>query len=95
MQGYGNNFLDTLDDTKLFANSLNLTISDVVSELTNKIRNMGNELSKMYIIIIDTFGNLFSIFTVIFYMGQGGIITAETVFTKNLTGTLIQMASGG
>ena len=89
----GNNFLDTLNDTKLFANSLNLSISTVVTELTNKIKNMGNELSKMYIIIIDTFGNLFSIFTVIFYMVQGGIITAETVFTKNLSGALIQAAS--
>ena len=89
----GNNFLDTLNDTKLFGNSLNLSISTVVTELTNKIKNMGNELSKMYIIIIDTFGNLFSIFTVIFYMVQGGIITAETVFTKNLSGALIQAAS--
>ena len=91
----GNSFLETFEDIKLFGLSVDGSIGEVFNTMTNKIKNMGNELSRMYIVIIDTFGNLFSIFTVIFYMGQGGIITAETVFTKNLTGALIAQARDG
>ena len=69
------------------------SIKDIFSTIQNKIKNMGNELSKMYIVIIDTFGNLFSVITVIYYMIQGGIITAQTIFSENITGTLIQLVS--
>lgn len=89
----GNNFLTTFDEIKLFGLNTEGNISEIFGLLQGKIMNMGNELSKMYIVIIDTFGNLFSVITVIYYMIQGGIITAETIFTKNITGTLIQMST--
>ena len=90
----GNNFLETFDEIKLFGLSVDENTSTIFNTLTNKIKNMGNELSKMYIVIIDTFGNLFSVITVIYYMIQGGMITADTIFTKNITGALIQIAGG-
>ena len=89
----GSEFLSTFENIKLFGLSVDGSIKDIFSTMQNKIKNMGNELSKMYIVIIDTFGNLFSVITVIYYMIQGGIITAETIFSENITGTLIQLVS--
>ena len=90
----GNNFLETFEDIKLFGLNIDGNIGDIFKLITDKIQNMGNELSKMYIVITDTFGNLFSVITVIYYMVQGGIITAETIFTENITGTLVQIVGG-
>ena len=90
----GNSFLKTFDDIKLFGLNTELNISDLFGSVQGKIMNMGNELSKMYIVITDTFGNLFSVITVFYYMIQGGIITAETIFTENITGTLIEIVRG-
>ena len=87
----GNSFLKTFDEIKLFGLSTEGSIGDMFSLIQGKIMNMGNELSKMYIVITDTFGNLFSVITVFYYMVQGGIITAETIFTENITGTLIDI----
>ena len=79
---------------KLFGLNTEGSIGDIFATLQGKIMNMGNELSKMYIVITDTFGNLFSVITVFYYMVQGGIITAETIFTENITGTLIDIVGG-
>lgn len=89
----GNNFLETFEDIKLFGLNIDGGIAEIFKTLTDKIKNMGNELSKMYIVITDTFGNLFSVITVMYYMVQGGIITAQTIFTQNITGNLIQITS--
>lgn len=86
----GNDFLRTFDDIKLFGIDIDTNIGSIFSTLTGKIKNMTNEMATMYITIIDTFGNLSSVITVMYYMVQSGIVTAETIFTKNITGTIIQ-----
>ena len=74
------------DDLKLFGLQTEFSIGDIFSIIQGKILNMGGELSKMYIIITDTFGNLFSVITIFYYMIQGGIQTADTIFNENITG---------
>jgi hypothetical protein len=91
----GNSFLKTFDEIKLFGLSTEGTIGNIFSELQGKIMNMGNELSNMYIVITDTFGNLFSVITVFYYMVQGGIITTETIFNENISGVILDIVSGG
>ena len=87
-----NNFLTTFDEIKLFGLNTEGNIRNFWI-ITRKIMNMGNELSKMYIVIIDTFGNLFSVITVIYYMIQGGIIINLKLFSQKYYRTLIQMST--
>lgn len=87
----GEIFLDTFEDIKLFGLDNQSSITNLFSEVQGKIFNVGNELSKMYIGINDTFSQLGSVVTILFYMVQSGVMTAETIFTKDITGTIIQV----
>ena len=85
----GMKFSEQLDDIKYFGLLQNVNIGNISSLMKNKILGVGSEISQMYITIKDVLANLFSMVTVLYYMIQGGMMTAETIFTENITGTII------
>ena len=84
-------FLEVIEQLKLFSQSSESGSNNLFAGIQNKVSNVTNEISLMYITIKDTFANISSLIAVIFYMIQGGITTVETIFSKNITGTIIQV----
>lgn len=89
----GQIFASVFEDIKLFGMNQQMETIDLGKVIRSRAMGAMNSLNVMFLNLKNTFGQLNSAITVIFYIMQGSIKTVETA-DRNLPGTLIGILGG-
>ena len=86
-------FTSIFEDIKLFGMDQQIATIDLGKTIKSRATGAMNSLNVMFLNVKDTFGQLNSAISVLFYILQGSLRTAE-VADRNLPGTLIGILGG-
>lgn len=87
----GSVFTEVFEELKIFGNAQNSSSGSLVSNIKNRLLAMGFETNQIYINISNTFGQLSSLITVVFYLVETGLTAGEFAW-QELPGTFIRFA---
>ena len=88
----GSVFTEVFEDLKIFGNTQNSATGSLVSNIKNRLLSMGFETQQIYINISDTFGQVTSLITVLFYLVKTVLKSSE--FASNeIFGTLFKLVT--
>lgn len=87
----GSTFTDLFEKLKIFGDNQNSGMNNFVSDARGRLYNMSDSTNRIFIGVSDTFSQLTSTITVLFYIIQSGLVVGESAWNE-LPGTFIKIA---